>query len=316
MGATPDLVLFRTVIGIGRVLVLRDSKSIMSPKFPGLSSSKPLNFPIVLLLALALAGCGREKPKVTSTASQPLKSACGIQLVAVLAGQFTMGVDDGPVDAKPAHPVTVDGFLMDEHEVTQEVYEKIVGNNPSRRKSPRGPVEQVTWSAAVKFCNARSVQESLTPCYDTNTWQCNFAASGYRLPTEAEWEYACRAGSATPYYFGDRPEELKSYGWFDGNSESRPHTVSQKKPNAWGLYDMTGNVWEWCNDFYGAKYYRSSPNSNPRGPAEGEKRVLRGGAWSSSSDNCTSFVRNCDEAGTTDVCLTMDSNGFRCVRRP
>jgi formylglycine-generating enzyme required for sulfatase activity len=239
-----------------------------------------------------------------------------MEMVAVPAGEFTMGAEDGAVDAKPAHRVKVDGFLMDQNEVTQEVYEKVLGNNPSRRKAPKNPVEQVTWAAAVKFCNARSTQEGLTPCYDLATGRCNFGANGYRLPTEAEWEYAYRAGNnSTPYYFGDRADQLRAYAWFDGNSESAPHPAGQRKPNAWGLYDMAGNVWEWCNDFYGSKYYRNSPIDNPHGPEEGEKRVLRGGAWSSSADNCTSFVRSCDEAGTTDVCLTMDSNGFRCVRR-
>jgi formylglycine-generating enzyme required for sulfatase activity len=236
-------------------------------------------------------------------------------MVPIPAGDYTMGVNDGPVDAKPAHPVKLNAFYMDQHEVTQEVYEKVIGSNPSRRKGPKNPVEQVTWTAAVKFCNARSTQEGLTPCYDLKTWACDFSANGYRLPTEAEWEYACRAGATNSYFFSDRPEELKGYAWFEVNSESKPHPVLQKKPNAWGLYDMAGNVWEWCNDFYATKYYRSSPVDNPRGPAEGEKRVLRGGAWSSSAENCTSFVRNCDEAGATDVCLTMDANGFRCVRQ-
>jgi formylglycine-generating enzyme required for sulfatase activity len=226
-----------------------------------------------------------------------------------------MGADDGPVDVKPAHRVKVDGFLMDRHEVTQEVYEKVIGKSPSRVKNPRNPVEQVTWTAAVKFCNARSALEGLTPCYDPKTWACDFSANGYRLPTEAEWEYACRAGSTSDYYFGSRVEDLRSYAWFEGNSDSKPHAVDQRKPNVWGLYDMAGNVWEWCHDFYGAKYYRTSPADNPHGPPQGEKRVLRGGAWSSSADNCASWVRNCDEAGLTDVCLTMDSNGFRCVRR-
>jgi formylglycine-generating enzyme required for sulfatase activity len=226
-----------------------------------------------------------------------------------------MGVDDGPVDVKPAHLVKVDAFLMDQSEVTQEAYEKVMHKNPSRKKNPSNPVEQVTWSAAARFCNARSILEGLTPCYDTNSWECDFSAAGYRLPTEAEWEYACRAGSTTRYSFGDGPEALRTFAWFDGNSQAMPHPVGQRKPNAWGLYDMEGNVWEWCNDFYGPKYFRTSPADNPRGPQEGEKRVLRGGAWSSSADNCTSWARNCDEAGVTDICLTMDSNGFRCVRR-
>jgi formylglycine-generating enzyme required for sulfatase activity len=238
-----------------------------------------------------------------------------MEMVAIPSGRFTMGVSEGPSDARPAHVVQVDGFLMDQFEITQEVYQKVTGKNPSRRKNGRNPVEQVTWVAAARFCNARSLQEGLKPCYDTNSWECDFSASGYRLPTEAEWEYACRAGSNTRFYFGDSAEQLHSFAWFDGNANSKPHPVGQLKPNVWGLYDMAGNVWEWCNDFYGPKYYRESSPVNPRGPRHGEKRVLRGGAWSSSADNCACWVRNCDEAGQTDVCLTMDSNGFRCVRK-
>jgi formylglycine-generating enzyme required for sulfatase activity len=263
-----------------------------------------------------LSGCGRQTGETQPAGPQVTRTASGLAMVFIPPGQFVMGANEGPIDTKPAHPVKVDGFLMDQYEITQEVYEKVIGTNPSRRKHPGNPVEQVTWSAAVKFCNARSLREGLRPCYDTNTWACDFSASGYRLPTEAEWEYACRAGSSTRFYFGDDADALKSFAWFEGNSQSKPHPVGQRKPNAWGLYDLAGNVWEWCNDFYGARYYRESPADNPRGPQQGEKRVLRGGAWSSSAGNCTSWVRNCDEAGLTDVCLTMDSNGFRCVRRP
>jgi formylglycine-generating enzyme required for sulfatase activity len=268
-----------------------------------------------VLTVIALAGCGRQTAESQSGGVQVIKTQCGMDMVSISAGQFTMGVNEGPIDAKPAHQVKVGGFLMDQHEITQEVYKSVTGKNPSRRKNPKNPVEQVTWSAAVKFCNARSMQEGLAPCYNTNTWECDFSANGYRLPTEAEWEYACRAGASTRFFFGENAEELKSFAWFEGNSQAKPHPVGQRKPNAWGLYDMAGNVWEWCNDFYGAKYFRDSPGDNPRGPKQGEKRVLRGGAWSSSADSCTSWVRNCDEAGLTDVCLTMDSNGFRCVRR-
>ncbi|HXP63393.1 MAG TPA: SUMF1/EgtB/PvdO family nonheme iron enzyme [Dongiaceae bacterium] len=268
------------------------------------------------LLAMGiLSGCGRPNAETHPVGTQVLRTACGMAMVSIPSGRFIMGSNEGPIDTKPAHAITVDGFLMDQCEITQEVYQRVTGANPSRRKHPQNPVEQVTWSAAVRFCNARSLQEGLKPCYDTNTWACDFSANGYRLPTEAEWEYACRAGASTAFYFGDNAQELKSFAWFEGNSPSGPHPAAQRKPNAWGLYDMAGNVWEWCNDFYWAKYYRQSPQDNPRGPNQGEKRVLRGGAWSSRAGNCTSWSRNCDEAGLTDVCLTMDSNGFRCVRR-
>lgn len=265
---------------------------------------------------LIVCGCREQAANPEPVASTRVKTACGLEMVFIPSGQFVMGVSEGPIDAKPTHPVKVDAFLMDQSPVIQEVYQRVTGKNPSRQKNPKNPVEQVNWSNAVKFCNLRSLQEGLAPCYDPQTWECNFDATGYRLPTEAEWEYACRAGTTNAYYFGDQAGELKSHAWFDGNSQSKPHPVGHWPPNPWGLLDMTGNVWEWCNDFYGAKYYRTSPGENPRGPKEGEKRVLRGGAWSSQAENCAVWARNCDEAGFTDVCLTMDSDGFRCVRRP
>jgi formylglycine-generating enzyme required for sulfatase activity len=268
-----------------------------------------------LLAAALFSGCGPKATAPPTADDQLVKTACGLTMVKIPGGEFIMGANDGPIDVKPAHPVKVDGFLMDQTLVPQEVYEKLMGTNPSRRKHPKNPVEQATWTAAVKFCNARSRQEGLTPCYDLKTWECDFSANGYRLPTEAEWEYACRAGTTTKYFFGDNDEQLKAYGWFQDNSDSKPHIVGQKKTNPWKLYDMAGNLWEWCNDYYGTKYYQNSPRDNPRGPSQGEKRVLRGGAWSSSPDNCASFARNCDESGATDICLTMDSSGFRCVRK-
>ena len=271
---------------------------------------------IVLALLGVLAGCDGEKKPAEPVATTPvIKTACGMEMLPIAPGEFTMGLSDRPIDAKPAHVVKLDGFLMDRTEVTQAAYEKVMGANPSRQKGPNNPVEQVTWTAAVKFCNARSMQEGLVPCYDPATWQCNFDATGYRLPTEAEWEYACRAGTTNQYYFGTGGEDLKSHAWFEGNSQAKPRPVAHWPANPWGLLDMAGNVSEWCNDFYSPKYYKNSPRDNPRGPAEGEKRVLRGGAWSSNAENCTSWARNCDEAGLTDVCLTMDSDGFRCVRK-
>ena len=164
-----------------------------------------------------------------------VKTACGMTMVKIPGGEFVMGVADGAIDVKPPHTVKVDAFLMDQTLVPQDVYEKLMGANPSRRKGPKNPVEQTTWIVAIKFCNARSTQEGLTPCYDLKTGVCNFSANGYRLPTEAEWEYAARAGTKTKYFFGDGDDQLKLYGWFQDNSESKPHQVGQKKPNAWQL---------------------------------------------------------------------------------
>jgi len=153
--------------------------------------SAPLAKAAALSVTLLLAGCGVQTKEPPPSAAPPAEhtvtTACGLEMVPIPAGEFTMGADGGAVDAKPAHRVKVDAFLMDRSEVTQEAYEKVMGNNPSRRKAPKNPVEQVTWAAAVKFCNTRSTQEGLTPCYDLASGRCNFAANGYRLPTEAEW---------------------------------------------------------------------------------------------------------------------------------
>ena len=234
------------------------------------------------------------------------------KMVLLPGGTFIMG-DRSEIDSQP-HEVAVSAFYIDSHLVTQEQYEKLMGENPSRWKADKNPVEQMRWSDAVKYCNARSKAEGLEPCYDLDTWKCNFAANGYRLPTEAEWEYACRAGTTTAYFFGDDASKLKAYAWYEDNSGEKPRPVGQKPANPWGLFDMHGNVWEWCNDFYNVDYYQESPKENPGGPETGETKVLRGGAWKFSAESCRSAYRYNENPGYADVCFGYDIYGFRCVR--
>jgi formylglycine-generating enzyme required for sulfatase activity len=234
------------------------------------------------------------------------------EMVELKPGKFMMGDKNEP-DAPP-HEVSVNGFMIDKFLVTQELFQKVMGQNPSRWKGDKNPVEQVRWSDAVKFCNKRSEMEGLKPCYDLQKWTCDFTANGYRLPTEAEWEYACRAGTTTDYFFGSNPTTLKEYAWFDKNSGLRTKPVGQKKPNAWGLHDMVGNTWQWCNDFYKVDYYKGSPKQDPRGPAAGQNKVVRGGAFKSPADNCRSGYRYNESPGYADVCFGYDIYGFRCVK--
>ena len=258
---------------------------------------------------LVLQGCKRRTP---SDAPGETKAGPGIEMIRLPAGRFTMG-DENEVDATP-HDVVVSSFYIDRHLVTQQEYQRVMGKNPSRWKAGANPVEQVRWSDAVRYCNARSRLERLQPCYDLQTWECDFDANGYRLPTEAEWEYACRAGTKTAYSFGNDPSRLKDYAWFKENAGKRTRPVGQKRPNPWGLYDMHGNVWEWCNDFYRVDYYQQSPEEDPKGPKTGETKVVRGGAWKFSADSCRSGYRYNENPGYVDACFGYDIYGFRCVR--
>jgi len=194
-----------------------------------------------------------------------------LDLVLIPSGTFTMG-DEG---SRPAHPVTLTRpFYLGGCEITQEQYEKAVGSNPSMHQGAKNPVEMVTWNDAVAFC--QKVSEK--------------TGKAVRLPTEAEWEYACRAGTTTTFSFGDDDGVFAEHGWINDNSGKTPRPAGEKKANAWGLHDMHGNVHEWCGDWFGE--YAEDAATDPAGPPSGEQRVMRGGSWGDNAWICRSAARH------------------------
>jgi len=270
---------------------------------------------LLLVLLTALIGGCSDDDKAASHVLKQITTKTGIEMMVIPGGEFIMGDNRGEEDEKPAHKVQISGFYMDKYEVTQEAYEHMMGKNPAKFKGPDKPVERVSWFGAIQYCNMRSLREGLNPCYNLDTLECSYEADGYRLPTEAEWEYACRAGTPTKYSFGNAPEKLGQYAWFKENANKTSHPVGQKRPDQWGFYDMHGNVWEWCNDYYSEDYYQKSPVENPTGPAVGDERVLRGGSWASGAQSARSSSRYSETPGFADVCFGYEAYGFRCVRR-
>ena len=273
----------------------------------------------VTLAILPAAGCERTEPPAGADAPTVITTPSGVAMVRLPGGWFTMGSGAEDQVDEPPHRIWVSPFDIDRFEVTQAEYEKAIGTNPAKWKDPANPVEQIRWAQAAGYCNARSKREGLTPAYDPKSRARDVAADGYRLPTEAEWEYACRAGTTAAYPFGDDPSRLRRYAWFKGNKRLGPQPVGTREPNPWGLYDTCGNVWEWCHDFYAEDYYARSPERDPVGPPSGKNRVLRGGCWNSRPNLCRAAYRNHEDPGYTDVCFGADVHGFvgfRCVRRP
>jgi formylglycine-generating enzyme required for sulfatase activity len=221
-----------------------------------------------------------SQPAPVATASAVMPA-----MVRINGGTFIMGSPANEPerrDTEVQHSVAVSTFYMGNYEVTQKEYQEMMGTNPSNFKGDNLPVENVSWFDAVEYCNTLSQREGLTPAYlisgsgDYRTVTWNRSANGYRLPTEAEWEYACRAGTTTAYNTG--PSASDNTGWYGANSGIRTHPVGQKPANAWGLYDMHGNVCEWCWDRSGN--YSSEPQTDPTGPSSGSNRVRRGGTYS------------------------------------
>jgi len=201
-----------------------------------------------------------------------------------------MGSENGDADETPVHRVRISqGFEIGKYEVTQAQWEAVMNSNPSSFKGANLPVEDVSWDDAKKFIGRLNARND---------------GYVYRLPTEAEWEYACRAGST-----GDYAGDLDAMAWYSENSEGKSHPVRKKQPNAWGLFDMHGNVWEWVEDWYGRNYYERGPTVDPQGSGADSYRVVRGGAWLSSAGLLRSAFRHSrtpDDRG--------HSLGFRLVR--
>ena len=228
-------------------------------------------------------------------------------------GSFLMGSENGKADERPTREVQITDFWMMKYQVTQKEYRSLMNVNPGNFEHDHKPVQNVSWFDAVIFCNKWSERDGLNIIYELDQFggvQIHYEKNGYRLPTEAEWEYACRSGSSTEFYWGDSREDWDKYAWHDRNSDDQVHIVGQRIPNKWGLHDMAGNVWEWCNDWYDPDYYALGEIKNPRGPNKeyGENRVMRGGAWAYDPIRLRSSARL-----KRDPLLTDDVSGFRCV---
>jgi formylglycine-generating enzyme required for sulfatase activity len=230
-------------------------------------------------------------------------NASGMKLVSIPAGEFLMGSPEQALcfDEKPLHRVHISRpFLMGQTQVTQAEWELVIGPEWTAPWRDYGvilnhaidgrdvAVNYASWHDAVRFCDALTERERSRGRL--------LGSQRYRLPTEAEWEYACRAGTTTSFSFGEGDEKLGEHEWFGRNAydvgEDNSHRVGFKKPNPWNLFDMHGNVMEWCSDWYASDYYAHSPSRDPAGPADGTDRVLRGGSWYTVSHYCRSASRN------------------------
>jgi len=252
---------------------------------------------------------------IAAESVRPARLVEPLAMVELPGGTFLMGSPESEEGRSPdeeQHRVRLAAFAMSATQVTQGLYREILGESPSNfTGDDELPVEQVSFVDAARFCNKLSERVGLAPCYqiegDAVTW--DERAQGYRLPTEAEWEYACRAGSETAYCFGDDPKQLDEYAWYGGNSESRTHAVGRKRPNAWGLFDLHGNVWEWCWDWYQTYKMTNDTRDNPIGPATDVRRVLRGGSFLVEPQSLRSALRDGFEPTVRFWFI-----GFRCVR--
>jgi formylglycine-generating enzyme required for sulfatase activity len=226
----------------------------------------------------------------------------GMAIIKAANKSFSMG-QTGIANAAPVNVRFDRNYAIDKTEITCGFFNSLMGYSPSTFKDDTSkPVENVSFIEAAEFCNKRSIHDGLTPCYILGSWVCDRSKNGYRLPTEAEWEYACRAGSGSLYFWGNKVSS--KYCWYKANSNGSPHSVATVKPNKFGLYDMSGNVWEWCDDHFVADRSKKADSHWELGP-----KILRGGSWSSTPDLIGSAVRDGgDPQGKS------NGVGFRCVK--
>lgn len=307
------------------------------------NGSEPTDSSTTYTTPIAVSTNMTIKAKAFKSGDTPSETATAVFVVYnmmnnVPAGTFTMGRTNNTVsgydDELPTHSVTLSSFYIGKNEVTQAEWAAIMNTSPSTFIGDNRPVEQVTWYGVLVYCNKRSIAEGLTPVYtidgSTNptvwgaiptannaTWNAvtmNMTANGYRLPTEAEWEFAARGGSNTPDYLYAGSNTPEDVSWFDTNSTNTTHLVGLKTANALGLHDMSGNVQEWVWDWYDATYYASSSTSNPTGPGNGTLHTIRGGSWDQTSNASRVVFRSygSPEKGTDRV--SNSRLGFRVVR--
>lgn len=246
---------------------------------------------------MILVGCAQANvpnEALPKTASVDLGGGLSMEFVLIPPGVFQMGspAEIGDSDEKPKHQVSLTKpFFLGKFEVTQAQWMQLMRSNPSHFKGENRPVDNVSWNDCLRFLEKLAAKTDRT----------------FSLPTEAQWEYACRAGTDTRWNFGDSPVPITEYAWVGQESRSTTHPVGQKKPNPWGLHDLYGNLGEWCADWYGNPYPKGDA-VDPQGPPSGQSKVIRGGAWGDDPSNARSAYRNANgPAGAT------DGIGFRCV---
>jgi len=257
-----------------------------------------------------------DNSMISSSYSKPLVSKTDQDMIHVEGGTFRMGDSfndgDADIDEVNIHTVNVNSFLMSKYEISQKEFEKVMRQNSSLFKGEELPVTNINWLEAMQFCNKLSEIEGLKPCYTIDGWDnttCDFGANGYRLPTEAEWEYAAKGGKDSQGFKYAGGSDLDMVGWYIKNTDASPQPVGTKKPNELGLFDMSGNVSEWCWDAYAENYYEESPLNNPTGPEFKGKPVFRGGSWINNRWNVRTTTRLTDWASAPRPFI-----GFRVVR--